>query len=181
MCILKTKRTMQKQKQMVGGDTGNRRELDFYPTPPEVTHALMNVIGRFGVIHEPACGQMDMVAVLMEYSDKVLAGDITLGQDYLTLEPKGADAIITNPPFFLAEQFITKALKEAPVVAMLLKGHYWQAKKRYDFFIKNPPSLILPLTWRPDFSGKGAPTMEMAWSVWGVDVKSKTFYLPVTK
>ncbi|GAB7057373.1 hypothetical protein JCM16163A_41220 [Paenibacillus sp. YK5] len=47
-----------------------RRELDYYPTPPEVTHALMQFLKAEGVldgvwlIWEPACGDGAMSEVL---------------------------------------------------------------------------------------------------------------------
>ncbi len=98
------------------------------------------------------------------------------------------DAIITNPPFSQSIEFIKKALKEAPIVAMLLKSQYWHAKNRYEFFMNNKPAYVLPLTWRPDFleherkSGekKGAPTMEVFWTVWIKDLHN-TQYIPLLK
>ena len=50
----------------------NRRELDYYPTPPDVTHALM----RFLHLHpcrvwEPACGDGAMAEVLKQYGHEI--------------------------------------------------------------------------------------------------------------
>ena len=79
------------------------------------------------------------------------------------------DAIITNPPFNLASKFISKALSFTPIVAMLLKSQFWHAARRLPLFEKHPPSRVLPLTWRLDFTGGGAPTMDCTWFVWGVE------------
>lgn len=83
------------------------------------------------------------------------------------------DAIITNPPFNLSEEFILHAVKNADTVAMLLKSQYWHAAKRNILFQKHPPAFVLPLSWRPDFlfdtrkeGDKSAPTMGVCWSVW---------------
>lgn len=110
-----------------------------------------------------------MTRVFDEYGHISVGTDIQGGNDYLKEErPILLDAIITNPPFSLSEKFIRKACEEAPLVAMLLKSQYWHAKSRYSLYYSNVPTYILPLTWRPNFTGreKAAPTMEVAWTVW---------------
>jgi hypothetical protein len=94
------------------------------------------------------------------------------GIDFLT-ERRDCDAIITNPPFNLSEDFIRHALTQAGTVAMVLKSQYWHAKKRSALFQEFPPAYVLPLTWRPDFlfntrqpGDKVGPTMEVHWTVW---------------
>lgn len=158
-----------------GGDKSKRRELDFYPTPPDVTHALMRFLNRpLGVVWEPACGDGAMANVIADYGNTVISTDIREsgfgggGFDFL-LESRVCDAVITNPPFNVSEEFIRHALTQAPIVAMVLKSQYWHAKKRINLFKESPPAWVLPLTWRPDFMGGergGAPTMEVHWTVW---------------
>ena len=166
-----------------GGSRYKRRELDFYPTPPEVTIALMEFLKLpKSEIWEPACGNGAMVNVLKEYGHQVTGTDIVTGNDFLKTSGK-YDAIITNPPFNISEQFIEKALKEAPIVAMVLKSQYWHAKKRLKLFNDNKPAFILPLTWRPDFlNGErgGSPTMEVIWTVWIEGIKDCK-YIPLQK
>lgn len=170
-----------------GNNKGNRRELDFYPTPPEVTIALMDFLKLDKcIIWEPACGNNAMVDVLKSYGHEVIATDIITGVDFLK-ESINCDAIITNPPFDISDLFIKKATKEANIVAFVLKSQYWHAKKRCELFYDTPPSYVLPLTWRPDFlyqerhnGKKGAPTMEVAWSVW-IKGDNKTKYKPLIK
>lgn len=90
------------------------------------------------------------------------------GVDFLSAE-RECDAVITNPPFNISEQFIKHALCQAETVAMVLKSQYWHAAKRAPLFIEHPPAYVLALTWRPDFMGGergGAPTMEALWTVW---------------
>jgi hypothetical protein len=118
----------------------------------------------------------------------VIETDIIYGQDFFETNVK-CDAIITNPPFNLSEQIIVKALKEARLVAMLLKSQYWHSKKRLQLFNDYPPTYVLPLTWRPDFleherkkgDKKGSPTMEVCWTVWQKPLQSKTVYQPISK
>ena len=168
-----------------GGSSNKRRELDFYPTPPEVTRALMLFLALTpGVIWEPACGDGAMAGVIREHGHEVISSDIRqtgYGEgevDFLTALPRTCDAIITNPPFAQAEAFIRKAVGIAPITAMLLKSQYWHAQKRQSLFSEHPPAFILPLTWRPDFmNGErgGAPTMECLWTVW-MDGQTDTRY-----
>lgn len=176
---------MNQHIQLTGaGAQEKRRELDFYPTPPEVTHSLMrflfekNILSGETVIWEPACGNGAMSNVLSQYAKNVISTDIretgfgSGGIDFLN-ESRQCDAIITNPPFALSEQFIRHSLDQAKIVAMVLKSQYWHASKRYDLFENSPPAFVLPLTWRPDFlfdqrtgDKRAAPTMECIWTVW---------------
>jgi hypothetical protein len=159
-----------------GSKVSKRRDLDFYPTPPDVTHALMRFLNLNSCrVWEPACGDGAMSKVIEEYGNTVYSTDLRSegvygkgGVDFLKSEYP-ADAIITNPPFNVSEDFIVHAVNRAPLVAMLLKSQYWHAKRRTDLFNAIPPTWVLPLNWRPDFmKGErgGAPTMEVAWTVW---------------
>ena len=169
-----------------GGNQERRRALDFYPTPPEVTRALLDYLKLPAcLILEPACGDGAMSEVIKAYGHDVISADIREsgygngGIDFL--ETNGDyDAIITNPPFNLSEKFIRHAIPQARVVAMLLKSQYWHAQKRAALFNEFRPSHVLPLTWRPDFMGGergGAPTMEVHWTIWTEDSTTTTYEL----
>lgn len=181
----------QETLQLTGGNSNDsRRALDFYPTPRNVTVALLDYLNLPKMtIWDPACGDHAMTKVFNEYGHEAIGTDIVTGDDYLTTH-REAGAIITNPPFSLAAEFIEKAVQEAPIVAMLLKSQYWHAAKRYELFKKYPPTHVLPLTWRPDFlehertdGKKGSPTMEVAWTVWDFSFPCKglTIYHPLER
>jgi hypothetical protein len=141
--------------------------MDFLDLPPST-------------IWEPASGDGSMSEVIEKYGHRVISTDIRSegvygqpGQDFFKIRYPEVDAIITNPPFNLAEQFIRKATSEAKTVAMLLKSQYWHAACRISLFKDIRPAYILALTWRPDFlfkerknGKKGSPTMEVLWVVW---------------
>lgn len=177
-----------------------RRELDFYPTPPDATIALMDFLDLpQSIIWEPASGDGSMSEVIESYGHRVISTDIRSegiygqsGQDFLKVRYPNVDAIITNPPFNLAERFIRKATNEAKTVAMLLKSQYWHAACRMSLFNYSRPAYILPLTWRPDFlfkerknGKKGSPTMEVLWAVWqrqaGGGQATHTMYQPLSR
>ncbi|MEP6826876.1 MAG: hypothetical protein ABJA10_02250 [Aestuariivirga sp.] len=161
----------------INGGGGSRRELDFYATPWEATAALCEAVPLPMVIWEPACGDGAMSEVLKDHDVAVISTDIKnrgyrsqiWAKDFLKvrLDDVGCQAIVTNPPFALAEEFIRHALKFTPKVAMLLKATFANAAKRRPLFEQHPPSHVLPLTWRLDFTGGGAPTMDCTWFVWG--------------
>ena len=171
----------------------DRNKTDFYATPPEVTVALLDfleskkLIAPGYCIWEPACGSLAMADVMIDRKYHVLASDLhpqfewMIPYDFLHADEK-CDWIITNPPFSKATEFITHALELGKPCAFLLKSQFWHAKSRLDLFRENPPSYVLPLTWRPDFlygAKSGSPTMECLWTVWAGS--QETIYYPLEK
>lgn len=175
--------------QMIGGNpTKKRSETDFYPTPAEVTEALLRVLNlpKSVVIWEPACGEMDMVSVMQRAGYSVIATDLSYGQNFLTQPLPECDWIITNPPFSVSDKFIERCAEHGKPFAMLLKSQYWHARKRYELFQKTTPSIVCPLTWRPDFLFKkpgkrSAPLMDVQWCVWEPPYNQKTVFYPLSK
>ena len=172
---------------IIGADPENgRSHLDFYPTPPEVTRALLDVldIQTGQTILECAAGDGDMADVLEQYGYSVIRSDIRTGTDFLAdTEPRSFDWIITNPPFSLAEQFIRKCASYKKPFALLLKSQYWHAKTRLPLFKEFTPARIYPLTWRPNFKfkerEKSSPLMDVMWCVWMPDKKNYSMYMPI--
>lgn len=160
-----------------GGNTAYQRNAsDFYPTPPDVTKALLDFleIPKDQKIWEPACGENQMVNAIKEYGYDVIGTDIQTGTDFLMSDiPNEIKWIITNPPWSISESFILRCIECNVPFALLLKSHYWHAKRRAKLFREFPPEYILPLSWRPDFlfktRGGGSPLMDVMWCVWSPD------------
>lgn len=174
----------------LSGGHGNRRDKDFYPTPPEAVVALLEagILPASGRVWEPACGDGAISRILERYRYGVVSTDLVDrgfgngGVDFLETDRLLAPNIVTNPPFSLAEKFIRHALGlGAETLALLLKAQYWHAASRLDLFEKHRPSVIAPLTWRLDFTGGGAPTMDCAWVVWNKHATTPPLYLPLRK
>lgn len=167
------------------GANGNRRDRDFYSTPNQCVYALCDFLNipRTTRIWEPACGGGAIVKALHEKGyGKVIASDIATGIDFLTTDlPENVGYIITNPPFSLAAEFIEHGIELGVPFAYLLKIQYWNSKKRYQLFQSCPPKYILPLTWRPDFTGQGASLMDMMWVVWTTEEMGATLYRPLAR
>ncbi|ARS29063.1 hypothetical protein [Sphingomonas sp. KC8] len=157
-----------------------REANDYYPTPAEVTRAL---IGRCGhamraagpLIWEP-CGRGGaMTRELVAAGFPVTASDIVADPDndvaaldLLTAKRRRADVVVTNPPFALAPAMIAHLLGDLGVrwMAMVLKSTFWHPRDRAQLWRLYRPSRILALTWRPDFMERGAPTMDVIWTIW---------------
>lgn len=169
------------------GVHGTRRKNDFYPTPPECTQALIDFLKKNSwlrdgqLVWECACGSNAIVDILQKNGLFTWGTDIEKGQDFLKYEiQENFDWIITNPPFSLGEEFIRKAHSYGKPFAFLLKSQYWHSSKRKKLFNECKPTYVLPLTWRPDFTGSGASMLDMIWCVWIGDIGT-TFYQPLEK
>ena len=81
---------------IAGGNSAyGRSQSDFYPTPPDVTVALMRFLNlpRTTSVWEPATGEGDMAGVLQTYFETVYATDILDGTDFLKSSIDAADWI----------------------------------------------------------------------------------------
>lgn len=166
------------------GAHGRRRKGDYYPTPPEVTQALIQwlKLPSGTVIWEPAEGAGDMVRELRRCGYRVIGSDISTGTDFLTAPlPVGVEWIITNPPFSLSVEFINRCAEIGKPFALLLKSQYWHSASRRPLFNRTRPAAVLPLTWRPDFTGQGNSLMDMCWVVWSGGPVWVTQYQPLAR
>lgn len=172
---------------MAGGQ-GQRRAHDFYPTPWPATEALCQFLIERGElpadVDEPCCGDGAIASVLAGHGIEVHATDLidrgfgAAGIDFLQRQPTSPN-LITNPPFKLAAEFIERAHRLYPGLrAFLLKVQFWNAAGRLPLFRSQPPRWVLPLTFRMDVTGQGAPTMDVMWCVWGTATRG---YQPLEK
>ena len=159
-------------------DSGyERKERDLYETPEWVTRALTDGHLRPPkIVWEPACGSGKMVDALGILDAEIFGTDIagTDERDFLLcFPPFGCDAIITNPPYVLAQEFIERALMfmkdVGGQVAMLLRTDFDHAKTRKHLFAEHPAfakKVVLRrrIKWFED--SKGSPSFNHAWYVW---------------
>lgn len=175
---------------------GSRQEpddsLDYFPTPPWATRALIEIVFRhldsadmstFNA-WEPASGEGHIAEVLAEYFCDVVESDIhdygrnQYQQDFLAADhlnrKYNPDWIITNPPFGdKTEAFVLHALDLTEVgVAMFVRMQWLESIGRYErVFRDNPPTLIAFFAervnlckgrWDPD----GGTATAYIWLVW---------------
>lgn len=187
---------MKEAEKIIGaGNPEKRKAHDFYPTPADVTYALLDLLDPIlspkTCFWECACGEGDMVNAIFKRGYSVFGTDIACGDgyDFLTCTPpEGVNWIITNPPFTSSEAFIRRAYSLGLPFAFLLKSQYWHAHSRYALFNACKPDIIAPLTWRPDFRFKedgkhGASLMDVMWCVWlpGFLRTGMTQYIPLER
>jgi hypothetical protein len=160
-----------------------RAQLDHYPTPPDVTQALLPFLQLHrGARHiwEPACGNGAMAKVLGANGYAVRATDIRhYGYAEQETEPldflksaTAAEMIVTNPPYELAEEFIRQAITltqdRIGVAALLLRHEYDCASGRNDLFSQMPFARKITLLWRPRWipDTTTSPRFPYAWFLW---------------
>src|SRR5262245_5076935 len=116
------------------------RGNDVYETPTPAVEALLHIEKLPHYIWEPACGPGAIVKVLRKHGHTVFASDaVDYGwdhaiEDFLTVEVPiskiNSVAIVTNPPYQLAEEFVKKALYFCPKVVMLLRLAFLESVRR---------------------------------------------------
>lgn len=150
-----------KRAQSLVGFSNERAENDFYPTPPEATHALLQREKFEGLIWEPACGDGAISSILGDYGYDVHSTDLIDrgygkgGEDFLVSDFK-ADNIITNPPFSIAEPFLKHALNQTTgKVAFLCKLQFLEGAKRKIIFEASPLKTVYVFSKRIKFHANG--------------------------
>lgn len=159
------------------------RKDDLYETPEPATRALMDCESLPHRIWEPACGRGAIARVLRGAGHDVWASDLvdyeTPEQDCARLDflmhdrfPNDFEAIVTNPPYKTADDFVRRSLERAPLVCMLLRFAFCESKSRSDILDSgNLRSVHLfreRLTMHRDgWEGpKHSSAIPFAWFVW---------------
>ena len=118
------------------------RGRDVYETPPEATRALLAVEKLPHWLWEPAAGPGAIVSVLRAAGHAVIASDVMdygfplhFQRDFLdtTAALIDVEAIVTNPPYRDAQQFVAHALDLCPRVVMLLRLAFLESERRSRF------------------------------------------------
>lgn len=183
-----------------GLNTGNAKAAlkergdDLYETPEVATKALLRVEKLPEICWEPACGPGSIVRTLRDAGHKVYATDLVNygcpdaehGIDFLMEHsaPTYIGAIVTNPPFKLANQFVAHALTLAPKVVMLLRLAFLEGIGRSPIMDGGALARVhifknrLPMMHRAGRGTKIAKTnssaMAFAWFVWDITHRGPT-------
>lgn len=167
-----------------GADAANRDAEDFYPTPTVAVESLLGVEKFTSKIWEPACGDGAISKVLVAAGYDVCSTDLynrgygSTGPegDFLKMNVRGVENIVTNPPFKLTQQFIEHALKcTTHKVAMLGRASWLEGRKRYEtlFAGHSPLARVWIFSSRLHFHRSGDASkagssgmVAFAWYVW---------------
>lgn len=159
-------------------DRGN----DLYETPPEVTRALLKCEPLPKYIWECACGKGSISRVLLAAGHKVCNSDLVeYGHGYHGIDfllerkmPEHCTAIVTNPPFKLATEFVRHALHLCPgKVVMLLRLAFLEGVGRSDILDGGKLARVhvfknrLPMMHRDGWQGpRATSSTAFAWFCW---------------
>jgi hypothetical protein len=158
------------------------RGLDLYETPAVATEALLKVEALPHRIFEPCAGRGAIARVLRDHGHAAITNDILdygfplhyIGNFLEMVEmPAGCEAIVTNPPFRLAEEFVAHALSLSSLVIMLLRLAFLESERRCGILEGRGLARVhvfrkrLPMMHRDGWRGRKANSgMAFAWFVW---------------
>jgi hypothetical protein len=159
------------------------RGNDLYETPAVAVHALLKAEQLPHCLWDPACGRGAIVDVLRAAGHKVLGSDLVdynrtdcfWGRDFLDISylPKGCEAIVTNPPFKLANEFVAHAIRLCPKVIMLLRLAFLESERRCNILDDAGLARVhvfrrrLPMMHRAGWTGpKASSGVAFAWFSW---------------
>lgn len=154
-----------------------RQTADFYPTPAWCTHRLLEAAELpDGDWLEPCAGEGAIIRAAREVRPKAAwtavelraecaplltrilppFSDIRAGVDFLKADWRHFDVVLTNPPYFLAREFVDKCVSVADHVVMLLRINFlgsedrqswWRSRKMPDVWVlPNRPSFAVMVT-----------------------------------
>jgi hypothetical protein len=156
---------------------------DLYETPPVATRALLRVEPLPHRLWEPAAGRGAIVDVLRAAGHEVIGSDLRdygrpdffARRDFLLERkvPDGCEAIVTNPPYKLADQFVAHALDLCPRVVMLLRLAFLESERRTSILEGRGLARVhifrnrLPMMHRAGWTGRQASSaIGSAWYIW---------------
>lgn len=154
-----------------------RAENDFYRTPDWCVHRFLEVNTglRGGLWLDPCVGSgaIPVAARAVRPEIEWLTIDVDprhsadLTQDFLTLKKaRSVNAIVMNPPYSLAFEFVKHALDLCPEVVALLRLSWLASAKRSGWLRANMPNVYV-LPNRPSFTGDGkTDSADYMWAHW---------------
>lgn len=176
--------TARETRKAIGASAANSRPTgDFYATPPVAVAGLLSKERFNGEILEPCCGNGAISRALLDAGYSVISRDLhdwgygDTGIDFLTAPPLDCGAVVTNPPFKLASEFVLRSLecvrKSQGKVAILNRIAWLESAKRKRLFESTPLASVwifskrIPRLNRFDFTGTPSTSLlGFAWYVW---------------
>lgn len=164
-----------------------RHPDDYYATDPRAIIALLKYMGWENgrlKIYENSCGQGHLSIPMQEAGHTVISTDLIHrgfgigGIDFLSntfFHTLKYDAVVMNPPFKHALQFIKRSFTLAPVVCCFLRLAFLEGgdkSGRYSFYQETPPTQILifsdrvPTAINGDFENTGPGKTAYCWMIW---------------
>lgn len=177
------------------GSTVDRQKDDFYATDPKATKMCLDELGKYYDLSlldvwEPAAGMGHISNVLKEKGINVVKeSDIvdrgigaTLENFLETDSMENANAIITNPPYKISEDFYSHFLKianQGDLYVFLGRIQWLEGVNRAKLFKENPPSYVFVHSkrincWKDGKEVKESSAICYAWFVFEKGYKGDT-------
>ena len=178
----------------VSTDDTPREANDFYPTPPEVTRALLAYEGarlaELGSVWEPVAGDGAMVRELSHFGLNTVASDLVDRgcpgaeiRSFYDFSLTMAPAIATNPPYCEINardgkgRWLEHAMSlGAEYVAFFLSWDWPAASGLSGLLARHPISRAYLCRWKVDFTGKGSPPQRNGWFIWDKTWEGETAF-----
>ena len=151
----------------------NRKQNDFYPTPPLATYILCKYVKPPTYLVEPCAGRGNISIELERNGHRVASYDLNEYDNSLVEIETGIDAmelktsdpftgVVSNPPYHkdLPRKLAEKWTSEYDYTAMFLRLTFLEGKKRNKLFTNNPPSDIIFLSDRIRFDSNHIEPVE---------------------
>lgn len=167
----------------------HRHPDDWYAEPVWCSARLFEVGQFFGAIHDPACGFGRIVESARAAGYEAFGTDKCARpgnwpiRDFLEAGEVLAPNIVSNPPFGIAERFVSRAIDlSARKTAMLLPANWVQGDTRSRWLETTPLLKVLFITPRPSMPpgpvieagvAPGNGTTDYAWFIWQRDYDGK--------
>lgn len=170
---------------------------DNFSTPGWALDPILPYLSPHWRVWEPATGKGNLVEVLLNVvedvyasdilpEERVLGGEMRYCRDFLTGPPLNVNAVITNPPFSLKEEFLARCYELRKPFALLMPLTALEGKKRQALYRQHGLELVL-MHKRINFEtpngstdGNGSSAyFASAWFTWGLGFgKQLTFCEP---
>lgn len=171
-----------------------RQNEDYYATDPVAAEWLLKLVNlpQDTVIWECSSGEDHLANVFRKHGYDVRSSDLikrletTEQLDFLEQNETFNGAIITNPPYKFAREFVEKAIDtvtDGNLVCMFLKLQFMEGKSRKKLFEKHPPKNIFVSSSRlmcakngnfDEMIAGGGSAVAYAWFIWEKGYKGDT-------
>ena len=168
-----------------------RRTGDFYPTPQVAIRELLFEIApqlpdRHVIVIDPAAGRGALLDAVNVFDPSLRCIGAEINAEHVAYVRKAHQCIegdflghisvlapdlwLSNPPYSLAQEFVTKMLGNrgpGTITAVLLRVGFLGSQKRQAWWQAHPPAALRILSARPSFTDDGrTDNSEYAWYIW---------------
>jgi hypothetical protein len=163
------------------------QERDFFQTPNYATDLVAPFLCPEWVVWECAAGRGKILTRLQHHGIATFGSDLLEGINFLDTqeEPRGFDAIVTNPPFSLKRQFYETCMSYGRPFALLLPMDFcgWILNAMQD-----PKAQWIAPTRRIDYitptgksGGESTAQYHSGWFCYGLNLPRQIHIVELTK